>query len=116
MIMNKLILLLATLLITVGCAPHEPGRVVLFGADWCPPCKEVHPKLEVLAADLQYEFEYVNTDSWNQTNYYIPYIPRVLILAEGSGQTFYFGYPSDEAIQDAKQVLLRLRQMESSNE
>ncbi len=112
-------LLLLILILTSCGGPRSPGHVVLYGANWCPPCHVARPKLEQLASDLGYDFEYVQTDHWSTTNYYVPYIPRMLVetsaqhehlltnLVEPEYQVYYFGYPTEDAIEDARRVLGR---------
>ncbi len=61
--------------------------LVDFGADWCPPCRAMHPALEKIAADYAGRAKVVQVDvdgaSGLASQYGVRSIPTLLVIQDG---------------------------------
>jgi thioredoxin 1 len=83
---------------------QQPGTVLVkFGAEWCPPCREIEKELDALAKSASVDVTVVKLDM-NQNralaeHYHVSRIPCLILFKNGKEVGKTTGYHSREQMQ-----------------
>ncbi|MDP7081615.1 MAG: thioredoxin [Candidatus Undinarchaeales archaeon] len=91
----------------------EVPVLIDFWADWCKPCKMMHPVFEQLSAEYgeKVKFVRVDIDEENQLamQYGIRSIPTLLAMREGMVVGQFIGFGDKDAVMAKLDVVLSIR-------
>ncbi len=78
--------------------------IVDFGAEWCAPCKKIHPIMEQIAAEMggRVKAGYLDVGSHPQIaqQYAVMSVPRLIFFKEGKPVDSIVGFIPKEKIMD----------------
>ncbi len=86
-------------------AAHEGALLLEFGADWCPPCRQIEPALEAIERDLAPDLTVrtVDVDRLPELvrRYDVRSAPTMLLFRDGEQRLRMVGARPERALREA---------------